>query len=54
MRKPSENVVRQCTIDIGHMEWKPDYFGEALSICDEFGLRPIMELQQDFDEELVG
>ena len=54
MRKSKDNVAKQHFIVIGHMEQKPEYFGEALAICDDLGLRPILELQQDYDEGLVS
>jgi hypothetical protein len=54
MTAAQENVVPQHSVNIGHMECNPTYFSEALGLCDELGIRPIMELSQDYDEELVG
>jgi hypothetical protein len=31
-----------------------EYFGEALAICEEFGLFPIMEFNNNFDDALVA
>lgn len=45
--------MKQHTINIGHMRQKPDYFGEALEICEEFGLLRLMEFNFDFADALV-
>ena len=52
-RKPNDNVLELRYIDIPHMERKPEYFGEALSMCHEFGIVPFITLQQNYDEALV-
>jgi len=52
-RKAEKNVVPQKWIDIDHMSRHPEYFGEAMAICQEFGLIPLMQLKQDYDEALV-
>jgi hypothetical protein len=31
----------------------PEYFGEALAMCEEFGLLPLMQFTQNWDEDLV-
>lgn len=54
MRKKTDNFVMQHSIHLEHMTKKPDYFGEALSICEEFGLLRIMDFNQKFDVELVA
>ena len=30
------------------------YFGEALEVCEEFGLLDFIEVNEDYDEHLVG
>ena len=41
-------------INIDHLDENPTYFGEAKAICEEFGLLPLMEFTQFFDEDLVA
>ena len=53
-KKPTDNAVTQHHINIEYMRSKPNYFGEALEICEEFDLFHIMELEQDYDEEIVA
>ena len=43
-RKRKDNVITQHAIVLGHMEQRPNYFGEALAICDALGVRPLMKL----------
>ena len=54
LKKPKDNYVEQHHINMAHMKAHPEYFGEALAICEEIGLLPMMELEQDFDEKLVA
>jgi hypothetical protein len=35
------------------MRKNPEYFGEALAMCEEFGLLPLMQFTQNWDEDLV-
>ena len=49
---PKVKVVDQRYINISHMR-KEAYFHEALGICQEFGLLPIMTLQCNYDDYLV-
>ena len=30
------------------------YFGEALEVCEQFGLLDLIEINEDYDEHLVG
>jgi hypothetical protein len=46
-------VIPHHTIDIEKMRMTPRYFGEALAMCEEFGLLPIMEFNNAYDEELI-
>jgi hypothetical protein len=51
---PMKNrVVKQHHINVYHMRKNPEYFGEALEMCEEFGLLLLMEFTQNWDEELV-
>ena len=54
LKKPKDNTVIQHHINVEFMRSKPNYFGEALEICEEFDLFHIMELEQDYDEEIVA
>ena len=47
-------VYPQKYISIEKMTSNPDYFGEAYDICTRFGLLPIMQLRQNFSEEIVA
>ena len=49
-------VVLQHRLNIAHMTSPKhvEYFAEAFSMCEEFGLLPIMEVHQDYNEELVA
>jgi hypothetical protein len=42
------------SIDIAHMEQHHHYFGDALQMCDQLGIRHIMEFNKDFDADLVA
>ena len=42
------------SIDLLHMEKDPAYFGEALALCQQWGLIPIMTFNKDFDSEIVA
>jgi hypothetical protein len=42
-------VTKMWSVDLEHWRRNPDYFGEALEICEEFDLIKIMELNCDFD-----
>lgn len=46
--------VKQHTIGVAHMRAKLEYFGEALAICEQFGLFPLMKFNCDFDDTLVA
>jgi hypothetical protein len=46
-------VVKQHHINVDHMRKNTEYFGEALAMCEKFGLLPLMEFTQNWDEELV-
>jgi hypothetical protein len=51
---PMKNrVVKQHHINVDHMRKNTKYFGEALEMCEEFGLLPLMEFTQNRDQELV-
>jgi hypothetical protein len=51
---PMKNrVVKQHHINVDHMRKNTEYFGEALAMCEKFGLLPLMEFTQNWDEELV-
>jgi len=54
LKKPVENYVEQHFINMDHLNANLGYFGEALAICEEFGLIPMMKFEQDFDEKLVA
>jgi hypothetical protein len=41
------------SIDIDHMDKTPEYFGEDTSICEEYGLLPLMEFNHVVDEDIV-
>ena len=49
-------VVLQHRLNIAHMTSSKhaQYFAEAFSMCEEFGLLKIMEVHQDYNEELVA
>lgn len=47
-------LLKQHTINIGHMRQKLDHFGEALEVCEEVDLIPLMEFNYDFDDTLVA
>jgi hypothetical protein len=42
-------MVVQHYLSIDHMVSKRNYFGEAMDICEEFGLLPIMQLRCNYD-----
>jgi hypothetical protein len=42
------------SIDLAHMDKSPEYFGEAKSICEEYGLLPLMEFNHVVDEDIVA
>jgi hypothetical protein len=46
-------VVNQHHINVEHMRKNPEYFGEALAMCEEFGLLQLMQFTQNWDEDLV-
>jgi hypothetical protein len=46
-------VTKMWSVDLVRWRNNPAYFGEALEICEEFDLIKIMELNCDFDVELV-
>jgi hypothetical protein len=46
-------VVNQHHINVEYMRKNSKYFGEALAMCEEFGLLPLMQFVQNWDEELV-
>jgi hypothetical protein len=46
-------VFKQHHINVDHMCKNHEYFGEALAMCEEFGLLPLMEFTQNWDEDLV-
>jgi hypothetical protein len=46
-------VVNQHHINVAYMCKNSEYFGEALAMCEEFGLLPLMQFVQNWDEELV-
>jgi hypothetical protein len=41
------------SIDVGHMDKTPEYFGEAIEICAEFWLLPLMQFNHVIDEDNV-
>ena len=47
-------VAPQKYINVAHMEEKQVYFGEALDICQKFGLVPLMEHRQNFDVTAIA
>jgi hypothetical protein len=42
------------TIDVGHMDKSPEYFGEAKGICEELGLLGLMQFNHVVDEDIVA
>jgi hypothetical protein len=46
-------VVNQHHINVEYMRKNSEYFGEALAMCEEFGLIPLMQFVHNWDEELV-
>jgi hypothetical protein len=48
-----KKVIRQYSIEIEKMRVSPRYFGESLSMCEEFRLLPIMELNHSYDANLI-
>jgi hypothetical protein len=46
--------VRTKSINIEHMEKDRAYFGEALDLCMQFNIVPIMTFNYDFDADLVA
>ena len=47
-------VVQQFSISVPHMQANMAYFGEALEVCEQFGLLDFIEINEDYDEHLVG
>ena len=47
-------VCPQKYIFMEKMTSNPNYFGEAYAICTRFGLLPIMQLRQNFSDEMVA
>ena len=47
-------VVKQYSINVEFMKSRQNYFGEALDVCEEFGLLDFIEVNEDYDEHLVG
>jgi hypothetical protein len=47
-------VPTQHAIDLDHLRSKPNYFGEALEICERFGLLPIMDTVCDYDVSMIA
>ena len=53
--KAKKNLfVKTKSINIEHMEKDRAYFGEALDLCAQFNIVPIMTFNYDFDAELVA
>jgi hypothetical protein len=46
-------VTKMWSVDLEHWRKHLDYFGEALEICEEFDLIKLMELNCDFDVQLI-
>ena len=52
---PLKNPVpEQRYFDIEHMRKHQAYFGEALEMCERFGLLPIMEVKCDYVELMIA
>jgi hypothetical protein len=49
----NNKVVKQHHINVDHMRKNHEYFGEALAMCEKFGLLPLLEFTQNWDEESV-
>ena len=45
--------AKQWTIDIEHWKNNMDYFGEAYTLCEEFDLLKLMNLNCPFDVQLI-
>jgi hypothetical protein len=45
-------VVEQHTLNMTHLR-KHAYFAEAMQICEEFGLQPLMEFNYKYDDYLI-
>ena len=46
-------VVKQFCINTEYMQAHWDYFGEALDMCEEFGILQYINLHENFDEALI-
>ena len=46
-------VVKQFCINTEYMQAHRDYFGEALDMCEEFGILEFINLHENFDEALI-
>ena len=42
------------SIDLHHLEKDPEYFGEAIALCNQFDIVKIITFNKDFDPELVA
>ena len=41
------------SVSLQYMQANEDYFGEALALCDQFGISDIISINKDFDAKLV-
>ena len=46
-------VVKQLYINTEYMRAHRDYFGEALDMCEQFGILEFINLHENFDEALI-
>ena len=46
--------VKTKSVNIEHMQNDPEYFGEALALCEQFDIVKIITFNHDFDPELVA
>jgi len=52
--KKLKPVPEQRAVDVDYMRKNPGYFGEALEMCEKFGLLPIMQVQCDYVQKLIA
>ena len=52
--KQKNPVPEQRYLDIKHMKKHSEYFGEALDMCERFGLLPIMQVQCDYEKLMIA
>ena len=41
------------SVSLSYMEAHLDYFGEALALCEQVGIRNIISFNKDFDADLL-